>query len=429
MARGKRAGLAPLLAAMLTMGACGAADRQTTDLVTKVELPSRPPVDVRVRLQPTNARQAARFQSAARATLALYADRFGVMPLKSLTVVDAGWPPESAQLSADAVTVGASTRWLALGLAMEPEMAVTRAVGGLFWRKALSCNADAGWFVDGLNQYTATPVIASQFAVQQTPPAFSYAEERYFAGFVPFVIRAPLRNATAGNGLADYRLNPGVDLRRPVNEARDRRSAAAKTALAMGTLERWIGAPTWDAVLQEFASRGWTTCPSARDLGRVAQEVTGLDLSWFFSEVFDSVDRFDYGIDALTSEASLDRAAVYRTTVSVRRYGDAAFTGTSTPRMGSFESGRGMTIRVAFEDGSDRVDYWDGRDRSKLFVYESASAVRWASLDPDEVLLLDTNRTNNTRMRIPENRRAATKWAARWTIWLEDLLLTFASLT
>jgi len=190
-----------------------------------------------------------------------------------------------------------------------------------FWRKVLSCDVDAGWFIDGLNQYTATPVVASQFAVQQTPPAFSYAGARYFAGFVPFVIRVPLRNATAGNGLADYRLNPGVDLRKPLRDARDRRSAAAKTALAMGTLERWIGAPTWDAVLQEFASRGWTTCPSPQDLGDVAREVTGLDLSWFFSQVFNSVDRFDYGIDALTSEPGVDRPAAYRTTVSVRRYG------------------------------------------------------------------------------------------------------------
>jgi len=70
-----------------------------------------------------------------------------------------------------------------------------------------------------------------------------------------------------------------------------------------------------------------------------------------------------------------------------------------------------MTIRVAFEDGSDRVDYWDGRDRSKRFVYESASLVRWASVDPDEVLLLDTTGRNNTRMRIPDAPSAATRWA------------------
>jgi hypothetical protein len=310
---------------------------------------------------------------------------------------------------------------------MEPEIAVTRAVGAQFWRKALSCEADGGWFIDGLNQYTATPVIASQFAVQQTPPAFSYAEGRYFGGFVPFVVRVPLLNATAGNGLADYRLNPRVDGRRPLSDARDRRSAAAKTALALATLERWVGAPTWDAVLEEFASRHWTRCPSPADLEQVARDVTGLDLSWFFSPVFRSIDLFDYGIETLTSDWD-SAGATYRTTVTVRRYGDAEFTGTSTPRAGAFESGRGMRILVAFDDGSERLDFWDGRDRTKQFVYESTSPAESASIDPGEVLLLDTNRTNNSRLRTPENRRASTKWAARWAIWVQDLLLTWASL-
>jgi hypothetical protein len=310
---------------------------------------------------------------------------------------------------------------------MEPEIAVTRAVGTRFWRKALSCESDDGWFIDGLNQYTASPVIAAQFAVQQMPPAFSYAEGRYFGGFVPFVVKVPLLNATVGNGMADYRLNPRVDVRRLLPDARDRRSAAAKTALALATLERWLGAPTWDAVLREFASRHWTRCPSPADLEQVARDVTGLDLSWFFSQVFRSIDLFDYGVETLTSDRD-SAAGTYRTTVTVRRYGDAEFTGTSTPRLGAFESGRGMPIRVVFEDGRERLDFWDGRDRTKQFVYESTSPAESASVDPGDVLLLDTNRTNNNRLRIPENRRASTNWAARWTIWVQDLLLTYAAL-
>ena len=113
----------------------------------------------------------------------------------------------------------------------------------------------------------------------------------------------------------------------------------------------------------------------------------------------------------------------------MRRYGGAEFTGTTAPRVGAFESGRGMQIRIAFEDGSERVDSWDGRDRSRLFTYESASPARSATIDPGDMLLLDTNRTNNSRMRVPAAPEAATKWASRWALWLQDLLLTYASLT
>jgi hypothetical protein len=197
----------------------------------------------------------------------------------------------------------------------------------------------------------------------------------------------------------------------------------------MGTLERWVGAPTWDAVLQEFASRRWPHCPSPSDLATVAQEVTGLDLAWFFEPVFETAAVFDYGVADLTSAPAAAGGAAWKTAVTVRRYGDGEFTGSSLPREGAFESGRGMQIRVMFEDGSERVDYWDGRDGSRTFMYESAGPARSAVVDPGEVLLLDTNRTNNSRMRTPAGPRAATKWAARWAIWLQDLLLTYASLT
>ena len=149
--------------------------------------------------------------------------------------------------------------------------------------------------------------------------------------------------------------------------------------------------------------------------------MTGLDLSWFFSQAFRSIDLFDYGIETLTSERD-SAGGTYRTTVTVRRYGDAEFTGTSTPRVGMFESGRGMQIRVVFDDGSERLDFWDGRDRTKSFVYQSTSPAKSATVDPDDVVLLDTNRTNNSRMRIPDGPWASTKWAARWAIWLEDFL-------
>jgi hypothetical protein len=412
------------------MAACGPSP--PGDVSERFDLPSGVPVAVDVRLQPDHARQAERYLSASRTTITAYADRFRVAPLTSLTVVDPAWPsgPPGANAPAgDATTVVADTRLLAPRLAMEPEAAVTRAVGARLWQKALSCGADAGWFIEGLNQYASAPIVASQFGVQQMPPAFAYVETRYFGGFVPRVLPIPLRNATAGNGLDDYRRHPAVDLRTPLADARDRRSAAAKTALAMGTLERWIGAPTWDAVLEEFASRRWAHCPTAKDLQRIAQDVTALDLSWFFPQVFESVEIFDYGVESLTSTPIVGGEQRYRTDVTVRRYGGAEFTGTTAPRVGAFESGRGMQIRIAFEDGSERVDSWDGRDRSRLFTYESASPARSATIDPGDMLLLDTNRTNNSRMRVPAAPEAATKWASRWALWLQDLLLTYASLT
>ena len=49
-----------------------------------------------------------------------------------------------------------------------------------------------------------------------------------------------------------------------------------------------------------------------------------------------------------------------------------------------------------------------------------------AQVDPDQVLLLDTNFTNNSYARQPEGPGAATKWAAKWMVWLQDQLITWA---
>ena len=51
-----------------------------------------------------------------------------------------------------------------------------------------------------------------------------------------------------------------------------------------------------------------------------------------------------------------------------------------------------------------------------------------AQVDPDRVLLLDVNYTNNSWTLQPEAARAARKWTSAWFVWLQDALLTWASL-
>jgi hypothetical protein len=51
-----------------------------------------------------------------------------------------------------------------------------------------------------------------------------------------------------------------------------------------------------------------------------------------------------------------------------------------------------------------------------------------AQVDPDRVLLLDVNFTNNSWTLRPEATQAARKWTSAWFVWLQDALLTWASL-
>jgi hypothetical protein len=420
---GKPAAFLLALAATSIVAACGGA-ASPIETAERVDLPSARSVALRVRLQPDHAAQAARYVSAARATLTAYATRFAPAPFTSLTIVDPDLSSRQAPRGDGAIAI-APTRWLAPALAMEPETAVTRAVGSAFWHALLSCTAADDWFIDGVNEYTSTSVIAAQFPAKQTDDPVADLQIRYFAAFVPRVLRVPLGGRTAANGLAVYRAHPKIDVHHLMPD--ERASAVAKTSLALGTLEGWVGSPTWDAVLAEFAARHWAVCPSPADLEHVATDVTGLDLSWFFREAFETSDVFDYAVDRIISTRD-GPSEPYRTSVVVRRLGEAEFTGTSAPPAAPFESGRGVELLVRFDDGSERVDRWDGRDRWKTFVYESAGRARSAEVDPRHVLLLDVNRTNNSVTLAPVASRAAIRWTARWSLWLQDLLLTSVSL-
>ncbi len=85
-----------------------------------------------------------------------------------------------------------------------------------------------------------------------------------------------------------------------------------------------------------------------------------------------------------------------------------------------------MDVVVRFDDGTTAREHWDGRDAWKAFSYERRAAAVSAEVDPDKVLALDVNRTNNSRLAQPEAARAATRWTASWIVWLEDLLVTYA---
>ena len=82
-----------------------------------------------------------------------------------------------------------------------------------------------------------------------------------------------------------------------------------------------------------------------------------------------------------------------------------------------------MELLVEFGDGHEVREHWDGRERWKRFVYERPAEVRLALADPDGKLAIDIKRSNNSWTREQgAARRAATKWAARWMLWLQTLL-------
>ena len=80
---------------------------------------------------------------------------------------------------------------------------------------------------------------------------------------------------------------------------------------------------------------------------------------------------FDYGVQDLKSDEEDHR---FRTTVVVRRYGEAIFP---------------VDVVVTFKDGKQVREHWDGRGRWNRYTYTGESQAVSAQVDPERVLLLD----------------------------------------
>ena len=377
------------------------------ELRERFEHPGLPPVDMRLMLQPGHASQAARHFASTRATLRYYGEWFGAYPYGHITIVDPAWQSESGGMEYPTLFT-AGTRWRMPREDTYLEDTVVHETGHQWWYGMVATNEfEDAWMDEGINQYANSRVMAEEFTEGREVP-------RYFGGFVPWVIEdARWDRLTSGEYLFEYRASPTVDVQAtPSFQYWPRTSGPityAKPALWLHTLERALGWPVVQQMLSTFFERWKFRHPKPDDLFVIASEVTRRDLTPFFDQVYRGSAVFDYGVDSVTSTETIDETFVNE--IVVRRHGDGLFP---------------VTILATLADGEQRRFSWTGVGRWHRITFEHASRVVSAQVDPDQILVLDTNFTNNSYTTEPAARRAATKWALTWMGWLQDQMLSWA---
>jgi hypothetical protein len=339
----------------------------------------------------------------------------GPLPGRRLTIVDL---PVHAALAGAAYPGIAitSSRLLTTRREFAAERALTVAIARQYALALATAPQHESWLAEGLAGYFATR------AVHETFEGRYYLTLRYFGGHVPHSLRAivmspnPLDprprvvrlSAVVEPADAPWRLAHGADLDR-----------AHRLAMALHTLERFVGWPELQSALKVFVERHSGRTPTLRDFATVLSEQRGSDMQWFFDQAMRMDARFDYGVVNLTS---VPAAAGFQTTVEVRRLGEASFDGTSRPR--AMSAARSLPVLVRFADGGEITEWIDGRDREWRFEYSSASPASLASVDPGAILLLDADRTNNTRTIDAPTNTVGLRLAFNWLAWLQDAMLT-----
>ena len=151
-------------------------------------------------------------------------------------------------------------------------------------------------------------------------------------------------------------------------------------------------------------------------------------LDWFFEEFFFETLDFDYGIASVLSEeipidlsglkakAGLPAKPLYRTTVTLERFGEA--------RVGG---GFPVVLRVVFVDGSEENKTWDGQGRWIRLTFESGSRASFAEIDPGKKWILDSNFAKNS-YRLVSSRSGALRMTSKILFLIQNIRLLFSSI-
>jgi hypothetical protein len=357
--------------------------------LTYEDLPS---VDLSLTVRPDEAVRAA---STARGTIDRLGEWFGPFPAREVSLVGRD-AVSGASAPGDAIVIETPPLSLARGGTLEAE--IVHGLAARFW-SGHPASVDRQ-LAAALALYAAARILDDQF------PDAHAVERRYLGGLVPVVLRS-------------------VPIAGPDSQVARLRGApeTVRDAFALFTLERYLGWGTLQQALAALAEDRGEPLSTARFLSTV-NAVSGRDMTWFVADAFGSAKSYDYGIERLLTGPSTESAGSYSTSVTARRFGDAVFSDTAR-ESGPFHSTGPLEVRVSFADGSVARERWDGREASIEYDYESKSPAVAATIDPERVLWLDRHPANNTQS-LQGNRRAALGWAARWAVWLEDSLLSYA---
>ena len=169
-----------------------------------------------------------------------------------------------------------------------------------------------------------------------------------------------------------------------------------------------LGWETTQKILSTHFAKGAFQHPAPEQFFAIANEVSGQDLTWFFDAVHRSSATFDYAVADVLSQRNDNKL---QSTVVIRRLADGVFP---------------TITRITYADGTTHDERWNGRDPWHRIDIAHSSAIAKVEVDPDRILLLDVNYTNNSWSAAPRGGEAASNWAMRWLTWAQELLLTYA---
>jgi len=400
-------------------------------------------------LQPEHRAQADRHFQALATAIKYFGLWYGPYPYPTITLVDPAWKAGGSGGMEYPTFITAGTQWFApadnrggvLGRS-GPEGVTIHEFGHQYWQSMVATNEfEDPWLDEGLNSYSTARVMEAAYArteqylrLNQLPlPLYGWLglaplHQRQYARLGPIFDRGQdriWRSAWEFRSIRSYFVN-----------------SYPKSASVLWQLETELGEDVMARVLRSYFQRWQFRHPDTLDFIEVAESVSGRELDWFFDPLLFGTGTLDYAVTEAESErlgfeagffdspegrTTLEMAEMeeqreeaeqeegdsgpYRTTVVIENLGTVRYP---------------VDVLVRFRDGSEERERWSGDYRWTRFTYERDAPLDRVTIDPEERLLIDLNRANNSFVVDPV-RRPELRWGLKLLMLIQNLLQTMGS--
>ena len=392
-----------------------------------------PDVKMILLINPEHRDQADRHFKALRMALKYYGLWYGPYPYQQVTMIDPPFRSGSGGMEYQTLFT-AGTQVMPTPQANSPEMVIIHEFGHGYWYGLSASNEfEEAWLDEGINTYSTGKVLAKAYGAGSIPLALFGIPLTRYSGRFKYADMESDRAAAIQVVKTDPVVVPSWKFYDPMSYALNVYMRASTNLL---TLENIIGKEVMLRVMRAFQTRFRFRHPVTKDFIATVNEISGRNMNWLFDELFFSTREWDYAVDnvisrkvktsrgmfdgkdkksEVTSRAARDldrknKKTIYRSLVRIRRLGDA-------------RPGPGVKLKIitAFEDGSQKINYWDGQGNWTEFSFEGASKIKYAQIDPDNVFLIDRDLSNNSFV-VKANMGGTLRWTGKLLFWIQNLL-------
>jgi hypothetical protein len=352
--------------------------------------------------QPCHADQIDRHISSLKIAMKRFEELCGPYPYARISVVD---PPRGCNVGGMEypTLITAGTNWAMHQIAPKlraVELVVIHEFGHNYWYGMVANNEfEEAWLDEGINSYFEWKIMDE-----------AYGADKSFLEFMGMKAGEQMSNRTSYISLPDT--DPVIKKSWEFYPNAYGGLTYSKAALSLKTLEGYLGEKTMENVMRTYFQRFKFKHPKTEDFIKVANEVSGQDLNWFFNHVLYGSDVLDYSISQLSSyekennNKDKNKKEIYINKIWVRRLGEVIFP---------------VEVEMNFDNGQKVREQWDGKERWIMYEYEKPEKLVSATVDPDNKVPLDVNICNNSRTLEPR-KKAINKLLVKCLFWMESLL-------